>query len=56
MTTQPRADMNVTSLVDVCLVLLIIFLVVTPLIEAGRAELRRRSLPAPGRPGRPVRG
>ena len=28
----PRADINVTPLVDVCLVLLIIFLVVTPLL------------------------
>ena len=30
-----RSDINVTPLVDVCLVLLIIFMVVTPLIQAG---------------------
>jgi biopolymer transport protein ExbD len=29
----PRAEINVTPLVDVCLVLLIIFLVVTPLLH-----------------------
>ncbi len=31
----PRADINVTPLVDVCLVLLIIFMVVTPMIRDG---------------------
>ncbi|HEX4497948.1 MAG TPA: ExbD/TolR family protein [Thermoanaerobaculia bacterium] len=30
-----RSDINVTPLVDVCLVLLIIFMVVTPMIQAG---------------------
>ena len=30
-----RSDINVTPLVDVCLVLLVIFMVVTPLIQAG---------------------
>jgi biopolymer transport protein TolR len=30
-----QADINVTPLVDVCLVLLIIFMVVTPMIRAG---------------------
>ena len=30
-----RADINVTPLVDVCLVMLIIFMVVTPLLRAG---------------------
>ena len=30
-----RSDINVTPLVDVCLVLLIIFMVVTPLIQSG---------------------
>ncbi len=30
-----QADINVTPLVDVCLVLLIIFMVVTPMIVAG---------------------
>src|SRR5258707_12756646 len=30
-----NADMNVTPLVDVCLVLLIIFMVVTPMLQKG---------------------
>ena len=32
-TKQPRSDINITPLVDVVLVLLIIFMVVTPLLE-----------------------
>lgn len=32
---QVRGDINVTPLVDVCLVLLIIFMVVTPLLRQG---------------------
>lgn len=32
----PNSDINVTPLVDVCLVLLIIFMVVTPMIGRGR--------------------
>jgi biopolymer transport protein ExbD len=34
-----RSDINVTPLVDVCLVLLIIFMVVTPLIGKGNVKL-----------------
>ena len=33
--TGVRADINVTPLVDVCLVLLIIFMVVTPMLQKG---------------------
>jgi biopolymer transport protein TolR len=32
---EVRADINVTPLVDVCLVLLIIFMVVTPMLQRG---------------------
>ena len=32
---QVRGDINVTPLVDVCLVLLIIFMVVTPMLQKG---------------------
>ena len=34
-TSSVRSEINVTPLVDVCLVLLIIFMVVTPIIHAG---------------------
>jgi biopolymer transport protein ExbD len=34
--TAPNSDINVTPLVDVCLVLLIIFMVVTPMLGRGR--------------------
>jgi biopolymer transport protein TolR len=34
---EVRSDINVTPLVDVCLVLLIIFMVVTPLLQKGVA-------------------
>ena len=47
MTTEVRAEINVASLVDVCLVLLIIFMVVTPLIEPGRVELPEAPSPGP---------
>jgi len=33
--TDVRGDINVTPLVDVCLVLLIIFMVVTPMLQKG---------------------
>lgn len=47
MTSQIRAEINVTPLVDVCLVLLIIFMVVTPLIEAAHVELPEAPSPWP---------
>jgi biopolymer transport protein ExbD len=34
--TAPRSDINVTPLVDVCLVLLIIFMVITPMLGGGK--------------------
>ncbi len=33
--TEAQSDINVTPLIDVCLVLLIIFMVVTPLLQKG---------------------
>ncbi len=47
-----KSDINVTPLVDVCLVLLIIFMVVTPLLQAGRAV----QLPETDQPGQDARG
>src|SRR5438105_609933 len=41
-----RSDINVTPLVDVCLVLLIIFMVVTPMLQKGKPVL----LPKTDRP------
>jgi biopolymer transport protein ExbD len=48
-----RADINVTPLVDVCMVLLIIFMVVTPLAN-GEVELPKAetSEPWPAEPAR----
>ena len=34
--TSPKSDINVTPLVDVCLVLLIIFMVITPMMSRGK--------------------
>ena len=43
-----RSEINVTPLVDVCLVLLIIFMVVTPLIQAGvKVDLPKTAKPRP---------
>ena len=41
-----KSDINVTPLVDVCLVLLIIFMVVTPMLQKGKAVM----LPQTDRP------
>jgi biopolymer transport protein ExbD len=54
MKSQIRAEINVTPLVDVCLVLLIIFLVVTPLIHADDVELPEAPFPRPW-PAEPAR-
>ncbi len=44
--SEVKADINVTPLVDVCLVMLIIFMVVTPLLRAGAdVTLPQTSLP-----------
>jgi biopolymer transport protein TolR len=43
-----RSEINVTPLVDVCLVLLIIFMVVVPVIQAGvKVDLPRTAKPSP---------
>jgi biopolymer transport protein TolR len=41
---KPRCDINVTPLVDVCLVILIIFMVITPMI-VERVQLPRTAQP-----------
>ena len=38
-----KSDINVTPLVDVCLVLLIIFMVVTPMLQKGKPVLLPRT-------------
>jgi len=43
-----KADINVTPLVDVCLVLLIIFMVVTPMLQKGVSVM----LPVTKNPGK----
>ena len=49
--TAVRSEINVTPLVDVCLVLLIIFMVVTPILQAGvRVDLPKTGK-APAMPG-----
>ncbi len=43
-----RSEINVTPLVDVCLVLLIIFMVVAPILQAGvKVDLPRTAKPSP---------
>jgi biopolymer transport protein TolR len=46
-----RSDINVTPLVDVCLVLLVIFMVVTPMIQAGVKVDLPKTAKAPALPG-----
>lgn len=46
-----RSEINVTPLVDVCLVLLIIFMVVTPMIQAGVKVDLPKTAKAPPLPG-----
>ena len=41
-----RSEINVTPLVDVCLVLLIIFMVVTPMLGTGNISLPRTDQPS----------
>ena len=47
-----KGDINVTPLVDVCLVLLIIFMVVTPMLQAGVDVLLPQGPHAEKKPGK----
>jgi len=47
-----NADINVTPLVDVCLVLLIIFMVVTPMLQSGVDVLLPEGAHAEKKPGK----
>ena len=48
---EVKGDINVTPLVDVCLVLLIIFMVVTPMLQAGVDVLLPKGPHAEKKPG-----
>src|SRR5947207_6017668 len=49
---EVKGDINVTPLVDVCLVLLIIFMVVTPMLQLGVDVLLPEGPHAEKRPGK----
>ena len=49
---EVKGDINVTPLVDVCLVLLIIFMVVTPMLQAGVDVLLPAGPHAEKKPGK----
>jgi biopolymer transport protein TolR len=49
---EVKGDINVTPLVDVCLVLLIIFMVVTPMLQSGVDVLLPNGPHAEKRPGK----
>lgn len=51
MNEKPRCDINVTPLVDVCLVMLIIFMVITPML-VERVQLPRTAQPDERKPKR----
>ncbi len=48
---EVKGDINVTPLVDVCLVLLIIFMVVTPMLQAGMDVMLPEGPHAEKKPG-----
>jgi len=49
---EVKAEINVTPLVDVCLVLLIIFMVVTPMLQQGVDVLLPEGAHAQKKPGK----
>lgn len=48
---EVKGDINVTPLVDVCLVLLIIFMVVTPMLQQGVDVMLPQGIAAEQKPG-----
>src|SRR5436305_13010123 len=49
---EVKSEINVTPLVDVCLVLLIIFMVVTPMLQSGVDVALPQGPDAEGEPGK----
>lgn len=52
--TQPRAEMNVTPLIDVLLVLIIIFMIITPMSQGHFADVPQQQEQGAIDPQKPV--
>ena len=52
--SQPRAEMNVTPLIDVLLVLIIIFMIITPMSQGHFADVPQREEQGAVDPPKPI--